>query len=134
MPTVNENFIFYADYYAFAARAGLRRSQMLTNGFTPSISADPATVVLPVNFDVAKNNLSRAFDLAYESLFQDAQSLTAMQRAFTSLAAYILSKENTNVNTFITNEGIKVFSTYAQIHNIVSDTTEAISSSNIKVN
>ncbi len=130
MPTVPENMIYYSDYFAHAASAGLNRARALAPAIATSVSVDVSTIVLPVNADVAVKNFSRLLDIGYEWLWQDGQSLTSLQKSFMGLAEYIRIKTSQEVEDYLTAESIQVEPTYATIHNILSETD--ITEGNIK--
>ncbi len=130
MPSELSNMIFYSDYFAIVAEAGLNRARAIAPAITTSTLADFTTIVLPVNAKVATKNLSRILDTSYEWFWRDGQSLTSMQQSFIGLSEYIKKKTGLTIEAYITQEGIQVEPVYARIHDIFSETD--ISSGNIK--
>jgi len=126
----DEKMIFYSDYFAYIAEAGLNRSRAIFPAIATSVSADTSTIVNPVNADSAIKNLSNKLETSYEWFWSDAQNTTPMQRSFIGLSEYIRKKSGLEVEDYLTQEGIQVESTYAQIHNIFEETD--ISTGNVK--
>lgn len=129
--SVAEQFQFYSDYYAFAAEAGLNRARIVFDGIVTTTQVDSSTIINRPNADVATANMTRAFDTAYEYLWQDAQENGSLQDAFLALSRYVLESEGVDIDAFITNKSIQVESLYATLANIFG---ESITSSNIKDN
>lgn len=130
MPDVHGNMIYYSDYFAFAAEAGLNRARAIAPAITTSVLANLSTIAVPVNAESATKNLSRSLDTSYEWYWQDGQNLTPMQKSFDGLSEYITRKSGLTVDAYITQEGIQVEPIYAQIHDIFSATD--ITEGNIK--
>ena len=126
---VAEQFQFYSDYYAFAVEAGLERARAAHPGIITSTLVDTSTIINRPNTDVAIANMTRAFDMSYEYLWLDAQERGSLQDSFLALSRYVLESKGVDINTFITNENIKVESLYATLANIYG---ESITSNNIK--
>jgi len=110
--------LFYADYFAYIARSGIERSKSLYGGIATGVALDVSTVPLKGNYDLAQNNLVRAFDIGYETLWQEGSNLSPMQNAFQGLAAWIRAKEGQTINEYLTDEGIAVYVTYAHLASI----------------
>ena len=127
--SLNEDFQFYSDYYAFAAEAGLNRARDLYPGIAVSARLDLTTVPNRPLGDLAKASLSRNMDLSYESLWQEGNSIAPFQQAFYSLSEYILATAGQEIEDFLTAQGIQVEQTYATLANIFG---EDITSANIK--
>lgn len=130
MPSDLSNMIFYSDYFAFVAEAGLNRARAIAPAITTTVFTDPSTITIPVNADVAVTNLSNILDSSYEWYWRDGQNLTPMRQAFIGLSDYIRKKSGLSINAYITQEGIQVEAIYAEIHNILDATS--IDSGNIK--
>jgi len=126
---IDDQFIFYSDYYAFIAEAGLNRARAIHPGITTTTLVDVSTILNPPNSDVAIANMTNAFDTAYEHLWLDGQDRGPLQDAFKGLSQYILDSEGVDVNTFLTDSGIQVEPLYATLANIFG---ENITNSNIK--
>lgn len=126
----NENFIFYSDYYAFAADAGLNRARAISQGFTLPGLLDKTSVDIPETVDEMITDLGRTFDLAYEFLWSEGQSKNVLRTSFQALSKYILEAESKNIETFLTDENIKVEQLYATLANIFA--SESITTGNIK--
>ena len=121
---INENFQFYSDYYAFIAEAGLNRARALYPAIAISSRIDITTIPIRPIADIAKANLTRNFDLAYESVWQEGYSISSFQGAFNSLSKYILESTGQDIDTFLSTQGIKVESTYATLANIFGEEIE----------
>ncbi len=129
--SVSEQFQFYSDYYAFAAEAGLERARAIFPGITTSTLVDSSTINNRPNADVATANMTRAFDTAYEYLWQDGQETGSLQDAFTALSVYVLDTKGVDIDTFLTNKSLQVEPLYATLANIFGET---ITDNNIKGN
>jgi len=126
---VIEQFQFYSDYYAFAAEAGLNRARVVFSGIATSRLVNIPTIINRTNADLSIANVTRAFDTSYEHLWQDGQERGSLQDAFFALSQYLLEKVGTDVNTFLTNNNLKVSSLYATLANIFG---ESITSDKVK--
>ncbi len=125
-----ESFLFYSDYYAFAAEAGLDRARAISQGFALPNLLDKTSVDIPQTVDETIADLGRTFDLAYEFLWSEAQSKNVLRSSFQALSAYVLEVESKDINTFLTDENIKVDKFYAKLANIFA--SESITTENIK--
>ena len=126
-----DRFSYYADYYAYAASAGLSSSRPL---------AEAAKIVRRVNTDTfervddvitARNWLINNLQSSYEIVYAEGHSLNYMRQCFLDLADHVYKNTGQDIDSYLTTHGIKVFSTYASI---MEDLGETISASNIKEN
>ena len=127
MSLSSTNFLFYADYFAHIADSGLNRARALFPGIEASLRTDLTTIVNKNNTNV-QSILTRKLDTAYEYLWLDGQNLNQIRDAFNGLSKYVLESTGSDVETFLTQNGITVKSTYATLANIFG---ENISESNI---
>jgi hypothetical protein len=128
MAITPENFLFYSDYFAFIAEAGLNRARSLFPGIATSTLIDVTTIINRPNTDVATANLTRSLDTFYEYLWLDGQNIGPIRDAFEGLSAYVLQATGDDVEAYLIQEGIKVKPLYATLANIFG---EEISDANI---
>ena len=122
-------FIFYADYYATTAIAGIRRAQEIFEAINPALRVNTSTFDVFDSADLSTGNLINTIRLAYDTTFTEASSLQPMASAFTELAAHIKKWTGGTVNQFLTSEGIEVAPIYARISGLLG---EPISNSNTR--
>ena len=123
------NFLFYSDYFAFIAEAGLNRARALFPGIATSTLVDVTTIINRPQTDVATANLTRSLDTSYEYLWTDGQHIGPIRDAFEGLSAYVLEATSNDVEAFLIAKGIQVEPLYATLANIYG---EKITSGNIK--
>lgn len=126
--TFSDLVTLYTDYFAMIAESGLERARKLFPGLALSVNIDIAKIPNTINAVQARTNLSNSLDSAYENLWQDGSQLVPMQDAFVALSNHILTKTGTDIDQYLTNEGITVKPIYARISSIIGET---ISTSNI---
>lgn len=118
------NFLFYSDYFAYIAEAGLNRARALFPGIAVSTRVDIATIVDQPNSDIAIANMTRSFDTSYENIWTDANALGPIQAAFEGLSAYLLVATGLDVNSYLVAHGITVFPLYASLSSAFSEDIE----------
>ncbi|MHA2279860.1 MAG: hypothetical protein ACXAC5_03160 [Promethearchaeota archaeon] len=121
--------MFYSDYYAFIAEAGLNRARALFPGIAVSTLVDVTTIINRPNTDVATANLARSLDTSYEYLWLDGQHIDPIRDGFEGLSAYVLEATGDDVEAYLIQEGIKVKPLYATLANMFG---EEITSGNIE--
>jgi len=124
MATAQENFLFYSDYFAYIAEAGLNRARELFPAIATSTQVDVTSIINRRNADVAIANMTRMLDTSYEYLWLDGQHIDPIRDAFNGLSAYILKTSGLDVNSYIEQEGITVLPLYARLANIFGETVE----------
>ena len=125
MSLSSSNFLFYADYFAYIADSGLNRARTLFPGIETSLRTDISTIVNKNNTN-AQSILTRKLDTAYEYLWLDGQNLNQIRDAFNGLSKYVLESTGSDVETFLTQNGITVKSTYATLANIFGENVSEI--------
>lgn len=130
MPINNERFLFYADYYSLAASSGLERARLFFDSVNAISLLDKSSITNLETVNLAIEGIKTAIDLGYEMLWSDGQSITHMRAAFVSLADHVKKASgNRTLDGYLTEQGLQVSSTFAQISRI---TGNPISTSNIE--
>jgi hypothetical protein len=122
-------FSWYADYFAYAAVAGLRTADPLVDASLPVVRVNPSTWEVFEDAVLARENLLNNLRSSYESVYSEGVALQPMRQAFVDLADHIYEWTGLSVDDYLTANGIKVFPAYASIMNALG---MPISSSNIK--
>lgn len=125
METTKENFLFYADYFAYIAESGLNRARDLFPAISTSTRVDVLTIINRTTTDIATRNMSRMLDTSYEYLWLDGQHIDPIRDAFTGLSDYILKSTGLGVTAYIEQQGIAVLPQYARLANIFGETIKA---------
>ena len=125
----DSRFEFYADQFALAATAGIRRSNALHKAISPAFLVDLTTLTDFERAQNAKNGLIRILQTSYAIILREAQALDPMRDAFLGLASHIRLFTGDTLDKYLTTEGILVDATYANINNL---TENPISDSNVR--
>lgn len=126
----SEKYQFYADYFAIAAEAGLEVGRSLYKAIDPLERVNFNSFEKYENAAVSRNTLLAILQSSYEQIFTNAVSLDPMRDAFVALADHILQYYGSPVNTYLSDNSLKVKRTYARIHRLA--TGETISDANIE--
>ncbi len=124
-----DRFQFYADYFAFAAESGISGAQSMFNAFTTIALVDFNRVDQTAEALFARNKLAATLQTAYQLLFTNADSLIPMRDSFKALGDHVRKFGHDSVDSYLTENGIKVRRIYANIANL---TGENIQADNIK--
>lgn len=122
-------YIYYSDYYAIAARAGIERSKAVFEVINPALRIDSSTFDLFDSADLSINNLINTIRTSYNISFIESRSLEPMSDAFNGLANHIKKWVGGTLDQFLTAEGIEVDAVYARISGRLGET---ISSGNTR--
>ena len=125
----DERFIFYADYFAMAAEAGLESARSIFNAYTAAVLVNFNTVTNRQTAAKDRNDLAMTLRTTYDLVLINAVALQPMREAFVFLAAHIKRFTGNNIDDYLTAQGIQVDRTYANIANI---TGEIVSETNIR--
>jgi hypothetical protein len=124
------DFTFYADYYAYVARAGIDAAQSLFLAIAPIQQIDIYTFDVFDDALTARDDLDFNIRTSYETVFTNMYSTNPMEVPFVSLSQHIKNIEGYNsVNAFVTAFGIKVLPAYASLSSIFG---QPIESANIR--
>lgn len=124
MAITSDNFLYYADYFAYATEAGLNRARTLHSGIEVTTLVDVTTIVDRPNSDIAIANMTRTFDTTYETLWTDATALGPIQQAFKGLSDYVLVATGLDINSYLESESIQVFPLYASLSSAFGEDIE----------
>lgn len=125
----NEDFLFYADYFALAARSGIESAQSIYKIRDLFSKVRITTVPNLQDSITSKNTFEVRILSAYENTYSAATSLTSMQESFIQLKQHILDYSNLTQDDYLTLYNLQVKPTYASISSVLG---EDISSENIK--
>lgn len=124
-----DQFVYYADYFALLAKAGVQSSQALYKSIAVVKAIDPSTFV---NFDTgvaAQGELKLSLRTAYERIFSNMTSTHPLQGPFMALSEYIRVKSGGSVDEYLTEHKETVMPTYASISTLFD---EPISEENVE--
>lgn len=127
----DQQFQFYADYFAVAADAGLSSARSLFEAIDPINRVDLSTFDLYNSARAVQSSMVTALRTSYETIFTSAVSLEPMRDSFVALANHIAEFTASGVDDYLTSNGLQVRQTYASIHRL--STGETISDANIGV-
>lgn len=125
-----DRFIFYADYYALAARSGVQSAQSLFNALSYIRKTDVSTIEIKTSAIAALNGLDVSFSAAYETIFTNAYSTTPMKDAFTKLSEHVKKIASQSLDDYITQNNIQVPPTYASLSNVYGDPISSVNIDN----
>ena len=123
-----DRFLVYVDYFTIAAQAGLQSAEALVNAINYSQNINLETLGVATVADAAQSALSQTLVTSYKQILISAQSTIAMSDAFRALIDHIKTFTGDTLNAYLTSNGIKVTSTFADLCRIFG---EIIDSSNI---
>lgn len=125
----NEDFLFYADYFALAARSGVEAAQSIYK--IRDLFSKVRIALVPNLQDsiTARNNFEVRILSAYGDIYSGSISTTSMQDAFLQLKQHILDYSDLTQDEYLTLYNLKVKPTYASISRVLG---EDISSENIE--
>lgn len=126
--TYRESIEFYTEYFALAATSGIESSKSIHSAIAIIQAVNPATFSKHQDAIASKNNLFITLRSSYESIFTNAFSTRPMESSFQGLAKYILATSGQTVDEYLSEHGVKVTQTYANISEILG---EDIRTSNI---
>jgi len=122
-------FQFYADYFAYVAEAGLSSARPLVSAVQAALQVDVSTFEFVNDAFQARNYLISTLQSSYEKIYSEAYSLGYMRQSFLALSDHIRQWTGKNVNSYLEDNGIKVFTAYASIMTALGD---AISEQNVE--
>lgn len=125
----DERFLYYADYFALAASAGQRGSQALFGAIDAAASVNPLTFEVFEDAITIRNQLIDNIQMSYETVFTSASGLEPMRQAFTELSTHIERFAGQDVDDYLTDRGIQVDATYANISALIG---RSIRESNVR--
>lgn len=125
----DSRFLYYADHFALAANAGHRSAQALFTSITAAASVNPLTFEIFEDAITIKNQLIDNLQTAYETVYTAASALDPMRQAFNELSLHIEQFAGQDVDDYLTERGLQVFPTYA---NISAQLGRPISTGNLK--
>ncbi len=111
----DERFSFYADYFALAASAGQKGAQALFTAIDVAANANIQTFEIFEDATAIKNQLIDNLQTSYETVFSAAFGLNPMEQSFNELSSHIERFSGQSVDDYLTERGIQVFATYANI-------------------
>lgn len=125
----SDDFIFYADYFALAARSGVESAQSIYQ-IRDLFSKVRITNVTNLQDSITAKNVFEVRVLsAYENTYSSSISLTPMQEAFNQLSQHIMDFNNLTIDEYLTLYNLSVKPTYASILSVLG---EDLSDINIK--
>jgi hypothetical protein len=122
-------FSMYADYFAYAANAGIESSRSMVSASKTALLADPSTFTYVNDAMQSRNYLVNNLQSSYQKIYSEAYALGHMQQAFFDLADHVHRTSGQDVNSYLETNGIKVFRAYASIMTTLG---EPVSESNVK--
>ena len=125
----NNRFLFYADYLALLAEAGIEKSRSAFKSINAAARVSVSSFDIKTEVDLSKNNLLNTVRTAYETMFNEANSIDAMSGSFRRLAEHIKFWTSQDIDAYLTSEGITVSSVYANISGLLNN---PVSSDNIR--
>lgn len=123
-----ERFLEYADYFALIADSGINSAKSIFGTISIVINVNTATYENRDNAISVRNSLAIDLQSSYEQISTSAVSLEPMRDAFRELSDHILFHTVDTVDNYLTNNSLKVKSTYARINRL--STGETISAEN----
>jgi hypothetical protein len=124
-----DTFIFYADYFALAARCGIESAQALFPLAADVLKVDVRTFSYFEEAFSVRNTFVVNLQSSYNQVFINAFSLEPMRDAFIHLSDHIKKFSGLTVDNYLSENGLKVDRTYA---NLSEFTGNLISNSNIR--
>jgi hypothetical protein len=125
----SDDFLVYADYFALAARSGLRSAQSLFRAIQYISGVRVNSFEVFADTFNSKNGMILELQNAYEKIFASAYASDPMKEAFTELANHIKKYSGLELNNYLEQNGIQVDKTYAQLSTLFGD---EIDSGNIR--
>lgn len=116
-----DRFIYYTDYFSYALIAGAETGPPLADAALIGLRVNPNSFEVYEDAITSRNSLVNNFQSSYESVFTEAFALQYMTRAFSDLANHIREWTGSNVDEYLTQNGIKVHPSYASVMNILND-------------
>lgn len=124
----NNRFLFYADYLALLAEAGIERSRSAFKAIDAAVRVSVSSFDVKTEADLSKNNLLNTVRTAYNTMYNESNSIDSMSSSFRKLAEHIKYWTGQDIDDYLTSEGITVDSTYANISGLLNN---PISNNNI---
>ena len=131
----NERYLFYSQNFGDAADAGIVSSRKIYDAISVISRVNFSSFSQHIDTVNATNTLINAIVFSYELSFSEAHSIYPMRDAFADLATHIRNWTGKTLDQYLTDEGILVNQTYANIANVYSgllSTSEKISAGNIE--
>ena len=124
-PPPTEKVLFYTDYIAYAAEAGVRSSQSLFKSLEPLKLVRPASFSWHEDAMANRNQLLSTLQNSYETIFSGGFDREAFRKTYEELSGYIKKVAGTTINDYLTNNGIKVHATFASISRVFGHTIDS---------
>lgn len=121
-------FTYYANQFTEASRAGLESARSIFASIALVDNVNISTFGVLTDAVVAMNSLSVALRSSYEFIFTNQYSTQPMESTFLGLSNHILKMSNLSINEYVSNNDLKVSSTYAKLSRIYGN---VIDNSNI---
>ncbi len=133
----NSKFVSYTTQFGNTALAGIKSAQSLYAALDPLSRTRFSTFEIKVDALNAANTLIYAVESSYEIMFSDANSIYHMESAFLGLSKHIRNWTGKTIDQYLTDEGITVNRTYANLVNSIETRANlsgnTISDANIEV-
>ncbi len=121
----NARFIEYTDDFAEAALSGTYAADPVLSSVDIVKQVDVNTFTEFPDAVQARNQLVNDLEETYEQINIDARSISPMSASFAGLADHIREHTGMSIDEYLTDQGLKVNSTYAAIYGNISESNIA---------
>lgn len=112
---MSANIDFYVDHFAIAADAGVDAVRQLEKAVSISVLSDPEEYLQVKAATKNKQAFVDKLRLAEHNVSTFGIDVQYMRESFVGLSKYVSSAENKDLNTYLTDSGIRVSQTFANI-------------------
>jgi len=124
-----EVFLYYSDYYAYAADMHRKMHDSLTGLANEIRQLDNFLIKNDLQGEDTAKILIQSIPTTRRNIMVNFSQIGYMQDSFDALAEYVRAKFGTTVDQMLTNENEQVFRSYARVSDNLA---QPISESNIK--